>query len=83
MNKVLIKLYVPTIEQQYNLWVPLNKQIYTVIRLLVKAVYEFTDGYYNPKKRPVLYDKLTATAYDVNKTVKECGIKNGVELIML
>jgi hypothetical protein len=40
MNKVLIKLYVPMIEAQYDVWIPVNKKIYKVIRLLTKAVCE-------------------------------------------
>ena len=38
MNKILVKLYVPMIEEQYDVWIPLNKRIYNVINLLIKAV---------------------------------------------
>lgn len=83
MNKVLIKLYIPIIEEQYDVWIPLNKRIYNVINLLVKAVREFTGGYYNPSKMPNLFDKVTSLPYDINLTVKESDIKNGTELILI
>lgn len=83
MNKILVKLYVPMFDEQYDIWLPLNRKIYSVIDLLVKAVNEFTGGYYKPKKRPILYDKVTGQAYNVNLSVKESGIKNSTEIILI
>ena len=83
MNKVLVKLYVPIIEAEYDVWLPLNKKIYSVIELLTKAVGEFSGGYYMPEKMPLLYDKQTAIKYDLNKTVKETTIRNGTEIILI
>ena len=39
-NKVLVKLYVPTLEEQYDIWIPINKKIYNVIELLTKTINE-------------------------------------------
>ena len=83
MNKVLVRLYVPTIEKQYDIWIPLNKRICNIILLFVKAVKEFSRGYYKPDKLPMLYDKATAKPYDVNITVRESTIRNGTELILM
>lgn len=83
MNKVLVKLYIPTIERQYDVWLPINKKVYKVINLLIKAIYEFSGGYYKPSKFPMLYDRATAKMYDINLNVKENGIKNGSELILI
>ena len=83
LNKVLIKLYVPKIEEQYDIWLPLNRRIHNVISLLVKIVKEFSGGYYTPKSMPLLYDRLTAKQFDINMTVKEANIRNGTELILI
>ena len=82
-NKVLVKLYVPMIEEQYDVMLPLDKKIDDIINLLVKAVKEFSDGYYQPKKRPILYDKITAEPYNLSLKVKSSGIRNSTELILL
>ena len=81
-NKILVRLYVPKIEEQYDVTIPLNKQIYVVIQLLVKAVNELCGGYYKPSKMPMLYDKITAKAYDVNLTVIESSLRNGSEIVL-
>ena len=83
MNKVLVKLYVPLLEAQYDVWLPSNREIYNIIKLLAKIVNEFNEGYYEPNKMPTLYDKLTSKEYDVNLTVKESNIRNGTELILI
>ena len=83
MNKVLVKLYVPVIEEEYELWLPLNKRISNVIILLIKAVNEFSGGFYNPIQMPSLFDKLTGNTYNINLTIKEAKIKNGAEIIMI
>lgn len=85
MNKILVKLYVPIMEEQYDLWLPINRKIYKVINLLIKAINEFSGGHYSPDKNhmPLLYDKVTARPYDTNLSVKENNIKNGTEIILI
>lgn len=83
MNDVLVKLYVPMIGEQYDIWLPVNKRISTVITLLVKSVSDFTKGYYNPNVMPLLYDKTTAEVFDINLSVIETKICNGSEIVMI
>ena len=83
MNKVLVKVFIPMLEKEYDLWIPINKRIYNVMILIVKGINEFSDGYYIPDKMPVLYDKATAKPYDINLKVKESTIRNGTELILI
>lgn len=82
-NKVLVKLYVPMIEAQYDIWIPTNRRTYKVILLMVKAIYELSGNYYMPKKLPMLWDKSTSKKYDINLTIKQNNIRNGAELILL
>lgn len=83
MNKVLVKVYVPVIEEKYDIWIPLNRKIHNVVKLLIKAIYDLSGGYYRPYEIPELYNKITAIPYDMNKNVKESNIKNGTELVLL
>lgn len=83
MDNVLVKLYVPMLEEIYDVWIPSHKRIYNVIVLLVKAINELNNNCYKPSKMPMLYDKLTAEMYDVNLKVRETTIRSGTELILL
>ncbi|MBO5412818.1 MAG: hypothetical protein J6A29_00660 [Clostridia bacterium] len=83
MDNVLVKLYVPMLEEIYDVWIPSHKRIYNVIILLLKAINELNNNCYRPNEMPMLYDKLTAEIYDVNLKVKETTIRSGTELILL
>ena len=83
MDKVLIKLYVPVIEENYNIWLPINKKIHDIIKLLIKAINENTGEIYKPEQEPMLYDRITGREYDINLKVIETDIRNGSEIILI
>lgn len=83
MNRVLIRLYVPSIEEVYDIWIPVNRTIQSAIKLMVKTINEFSNGEYNPTKLPFLYDKKTAKPYNINQTVEEAEIKSGTEIVLI
>lgn len=83
MNKILVKVYVPVLEEKYDILIPVNRRIYNVVKLLTKAINELNSGYYTPFQTPKLYDKITAIAYDENLSIRETNIRNGTELVLL
>jgi hypothetical protein len=83
MNKIIIKLFVPKIDREYDVFIPTNKRISSVIALLVKAINELSNGSFSPSQMPMLYNKITAQSYDINITIKESDIRNGTELILI
>ncbi len=82
-KKVLVKLYVPVIDMNYYVKLPLNKKIYDVIELLVNAIYELTGGDYCPEKMPVLYDRVSEQKFDINLNIRESTIRSGMELMLI
>lgn len=82
-NKVLVKLYIPMIEKNYDVWIPINKKISTIITLLVKGISDLNKGCYQPKDLPILYNKETSEEYDINLKVINTNIRNGTELILI
>lgn len=83
MNKVIVRVFVPSLEKEYNIWIPLNKKIYSVVNLIAKGISEMTDGVYNPKKLPILYNRETGINYNLNDVVKDTDIVNGSELVFM
>lgn len=83
MNKVLITVFVPYIEKQYEVFIPISKRIHTIIGLLAKAINELTAEEFLIKPDYVLYDKKTGKTYDFNITVKESDLRNGSEVILI
>lgn len=83
VNKVLIKLYVPVIEEEYDVWIPLNKRVYNVTNLLVKVLQEFSFGEYNPTRMPKLYNRITGVKYESDQIIEDTSIRNGTEIILI
>ena len=82
-NKILIELEIPLNEKKYDLFIPINKKVGTIKRLIEDALVELTDGAYAIKDDTNLYSKDTGAVYDVNKTVRDTDLKNGSRIILL
>lgn len=82
-NKILIELEIPLIEAKYDLFIPINKKVGTIKRLIEEALIELTDGAYIPKEESNLYSKKTGIIYDVNKTIRDTDLKNGSGIILI
>lgn len=83
MDKILVKVYIPMLGENYDVWIPCNKKIYEVIGLLVNAVNDLNNQKYNPVRIPILYDKQTGEEYDINASLKDTKIRNGTEMILI
>lgn len=82
-NKILIELEIPLIEKKYDLFIPINKKIGTIKKLIEDALVDLTDNAYVPKEDTNFYSKETGEIFDVNKTVRETDLKNGSRIILI
>lgn len=83
MNKYLVLIYVPVIEKDFNVLIPINKKIGTVLKAIVDTIFELYEISNTNKESIKLYDKLTGKGYDENMLIIESDIKNGSKLILL
>lgn len=82
-NKILIVLEVPAIEKKYNVFLPINKKVSSIIFLLTKAISELTSDYYKIRGNERLYDKINGEKYDNNVYLKDSNLKNGSIVILI
>ncbi len=82
-NKVLVKLVIPEIDEIYDLYLPLNKQIGSVIELLNRSLKEITRGAFVPNENRHLYNRETGEIYDCNFFLKDTNIRNATTIILL
>lgn len=83
MNKILVLVYIPSIEQEYDIYIPINKKIGTIKQVIINSVVELSDGNIPNIDSLKLYDKDTSNLLDNNTMVKVSGIKNGSKLILM
>ena len=82
-NKVCVDLIVPSIEERYNVFLPINKKTIEIIFLLNKAINDMTDGAFIMSEKLSLINAENGTIYDVDRTIFDNGILNGANLILL
>lgn len=82
MNKLLISVEVPSIEQSFDLFIPINKKMGTIKQYIIKSIHELSGGILNDKNY-LFFDIDTGVKYGNNVYVKDSGIKNGARIIMV
>lgn len=83
MNKLLIEVIVPSIEQNYDILVPKNKKIGKILQIIIKTINELSDGYFPIKDSISIIDANTGEQFDLEKLVKDSEIKNGCRIIII
>ena len=80
-NKVLIKAILPNIEVEYDVFIPVNEQLWRIEKLTIKCIYDLLNMEYNPKTESyIIINKITGQIYDKNQVILDTDIRNATEL---
>jgi hypothetical protein len=84
MNKFLISILVPTIEMEFNVYVPNNKKIGTIKKTILNSIIELSGYNFQKEENEVQFiDRDTGKEYENNMYIKDTGIKNGTKIIVI
>lgn len=83
MNKVLVIVYVPLLDKEYDIFIPVNKKIGTIKEKIIEGINEFSDDSLINVSGLRLYNKEKSREYNNNIYVKDSNIINGTKLILL
>jgi len=79
--KVLVTILVPEIEKNYEVYLPVNRAIGDVCKLINKLINEDTNGVYPITNTIALCNKFTSELYPYEKLVRDTNIRNGSQLV--
>ena len=82
-NKVLIKLFVPELDTNFELFIPVNVTIYNIKELVIKSIPDIINFNFDAKSNYILINKCTSRIYSNNEIVINTDIRNASELILL
>ena len=77
-NKILVNVYVPKINESFDLFIPINKKVGTVKNIIIFSI----DGF-DRNSNHVLLNEEDNKEIDNNIYVKNSSIKNGARLILI
>ena len=82
-NKILVKVYVPSIDEEYEVYIPVNETINKVLELILKSVSELSDDNLDLNQKHYLLDPDTSLTYDNSNIVRDTNIKNSKKIILV
>lgn len=77
-NKILVNVYVPKINESFDLFIPINKKVGTIKNIIIFSI----DGF-DRNSNHVLLNEEDNKEIDTNIYVKNSSIKNGARLILI
>ena len=83
MNKVLIKLYVPTLGENYDIYIPDNDRVWKVNRLIVKLISDMSNDNFSIDKDYALINIDTGMIYNNNDIIINTDIRNASRLLLV
>ncbi|MBE5938948.1 MAG: methyltransferase [Lachnospiraceae bacterium] len=83
MDKVLVEIQVPAINEVYDAFIPVDVQLGQVTELVGRLVEKLSDGNFRFSNTTVLCNAETGNIYDINIVVEELKIKNGSRFILI
>lgn len=83
MDKVLVEVYVPVLNTTYDMFIPLQPQMYKVLELIKKAVTEMSDGRFIPNENTAICYRSNGTILNINLSAYELEIRNGSKLMLI
>lgn len=82
MNKILVKVSYPIINQEYEMFIPINKSIGKVTNLVQKAIIELNIEAIPIRNNAILV-KSTGEVLEPQKLVYDSNVLQGDKLIIL
>jgi len=77
-----VGLYVPAVQQHFDLLVPGDLEIGSLAELLANGVAELCEGCYTPMERAMLTLQFPETLLHPSKTLASYGIEDGAQLVL-
>ncbi len=81
--KVLVSINVPSLETKFDVYIPVNRKVYSVINMFKTTLFELSLGSFDMQKDYILYNALTGAVYDMNVLIRDTDIRNGSSIILL
>lgn len=83
-NKIIVKVIIPNIDNDFDIVIPVNEQLWRVEKLIMKCIYDLLGVAYNPKTESYkILNKITGYEYDKNEIIIDTDIRNGTELLFV
>ncbi len=82
MDKILVSIYVLTIDETFDVYIPINKNCGEALNLIQEEIVRLSKESYIINEKAMLYTE-TGTVINTNNMVRFSGITNGQKLLLV
>lgn len=82
-NKVLVKVILPELDVNYDVFIPVNEVIWKINKLLIKSLSDVTGIIMDTNKDYIMINKDNGRIYNNNDLVIDTDIRNTTEILLL
>jgi hypothetical protein len=82
-NKVLVSIEIPEIGLSYDVFLPVNEQIWKITKLVSKVASDLAGANLSTKDKYIFINKNNGTLYPNNEIIADTDIRNGSEIVLL
>lgn len=82
MKELLVTIYVLSLQQEFDLVIPIFLNTKEAIDLIQDSIVEMSEGNYVKKDKPVLLNEAGKVINDLNP-IKYSGLTNGCRVLMM
>ncbi len=83
MSKIIVEVYLPVAQTEYDLLIPADMPFYKVTPLVAQIVTGVAEGFFISDDNSLLVDRDNGIAFDINMTAREMGLKNGSRIMLV
>lgn len=81
-NKVLISLVVPTLMEEFEIFIPVNEQVSKIKYLIINSLSDLTDNEFDKNKSYSLIDPEKGIVYTNDMIIRETDLKNSKKIVL-
>lgn len=82
MDKILISVYALSLEEEYDIFLPISITIGDAIVLIQKTIHDLSEGNYVLNNQAILYSCDYGKVFNPKSIVKFSGLKNGCKVLL-
>ena len=81
MEKIVVTVHVPTIQKQYDFFLPINVSAQKVFENIQDLICDVNNNYVK-KEKLVVFDSLNGQLINLNNIIKFSGLQNGSHVLI-
>lgn len=82
-NKVLVKLIVPSLGVNYDVFIPVNEVIWHIKKMIFRAIVDLSNVQLDENLDFALINKDNGKIYSNNDILINTDVRNGTELVLI